>query len=98
MDPEGKEANHVKALCVRELGKNLNFKFSCCAKFPASISNLATCSTVDSLDSPENLVNFGIFVPHGISVSRTNSFKGEVKVGLRVPIFTPFCTRIFSTI
>lgn len=54
---------HVKVFLVIEFGKYLIFQFSLLAKSPALVWYRATCSTVDSLVSPTNLVNFGTFQP-----------------------------------
>ena len=89
--------NHVKAFLVRELGKNFIFKSSLFAKFPASAKYLAICSTVDSLVSPANFVNLGIFHPLGNSACNTYSDKGDTKFGLCNPVFKPFWAKIFST-
>jgi hypothetical protein len=68
MECGGRVVNHVKAFFVREFGKYFILKFSLFAMSPASVRNLAICSTVDSLVSPANLVNFGILTPLGSSV------------------------------
>ena len=60
--------------------------------------NLAMCSTVDSLVSPANLVNFGIFQFLGNSASKTYSDKGDTKFGLCKPILKPFWANKASTI
>ena len=74
--------NQVKAFLVRELGKYLILRLSLFDISPASIKYLAICSTVDSVVSPENLVNFGTFHLGGKSVCKIYSDNGDVKFGL----------------
>ena len=72
----------MKAFFVRELGKCLILRFSLFAISPASIKYLATCLIVDSVVSPENLVNFGTFPLGDKSVCRIYSYNGDVMFGL----------------
>ena len=74
----GTMVNHVKEFLVRELGKYFILKFSLFAISHASIRYLATCSTVDSLVSLENLVNLGTFHLAGNYDYKTYSDKGDV--------------------
>ena len=71
----GRVVNQVNAFFVRELGKYLILKFSLFEISPASIKYLVTCSIVDYVVSPENLVNLGtlhlggsLFVTHILTV------------------------------
>ena len=89
--------NQVKAFFVKELGKYFIFKFSLFAILPASIKYRAMCSTVDSLLSLANLVNFGIFQFLGNSVINTYLDKADTKFGLCRPILKPFCANKVST-
>ena len=75
MEFGGRVVNHVKALFVNEFGKYLIFRFSLLAKSPASSG---TCSTVDSLVSPANLVKFGTFYPLGNSAYLTYSDTSDI--------------------
>ena len=92
----GRVVNQVNAFFVRELGKYLILGFSLFEISPASIKYLATCSTVDSVVSPENLVNLGTLHLGGKSVCNTYSDSGDVKLGLWKPVFIPFCIMILS--
>jgi len=98
MEWGGNVVNQVKAFFVRELGKYFIFKFSLFAKSLASIRYQAIHSTVDSLVSPANLVNLGIFVFLGKSVSNTYSDNVDTKFGLCSPILKPFWANMASTI
>jgi len=70
-----KVVNQMKAFLVREIGKYFNLKFSLFAISPASVRYRAICLTVDSLVSPTNLVNLGVFHPLGILLLRHNMKK-----------------------
>lgn len=70
--------NHVKEFLVRELGKHFILIFSLLVMSLASVRYLATCSTVDSLVSPENFLNFGTFSPLGHSICEMYSDNGEI--------------------
>jgi hypothetical protein len=72
--------NQEKASLVKELGKYLIFNISEVARYPHSRVNLATCSTVDFLISPENLVNLVILYPLGKSIACTSLGKEKQKV------------------
>src|SRR3954469_9009889 len=92
MEFGGKVVNQTNAFFVSELGKYLILKFSFPARSPASVRYLAICSTVDSLVSPENLVNFGTLVPLGVARSRnmnnrvaTNIFIPKTERNIRKP-------------
>lgn len=62
--------NQVNAFLVSELGKYLILKFSLFDVSSASVRYLAMCSTVDSLVSPVNFVNFWTFHPLGNSICK----------------------------
>ena len=68
----------MKELFMRELGKYFILRLSLFGMSPPSIKYLATCSTVDSVVSPKNLVNLGIFVLGGVFACRIYSDKGDV--------------------
>jgi len=78
----GNVVSQVKAFFVREFGKYFIFKFSLFAKSPAS---------------PANLVNLGIFVFLGKSVSNTYSDNADTKFGLCSPTLKPFWANKAST-
>ena len=90
--------NQVKAFFVMELGKYFIFKFSLFAILLASIKYRAMCSSVDSLVSPANWVNFGIYQFLANSDINSYSDKAGTKFGLCRPMLKPFCANKVSTI
>lgn len=74
----GSTMNHVKAFLVRELWNYFTFRFSLFAIPPTSMRYLATCSTIDSLVSLENFINFGTFHLRGNSDYKIYSDNGDV--------------------
>lgn len=88
----GNMVNHVKAFFVRELGKYFILRLSLFAISPSSMRYMATRSTMDSLGSPENLVNLGTFHLEAIPPAECTQIKGTYNLaygGQRLPHFAP---------
>ena len=74
--------NYVKALFVKDEGKNLIFRCSLDAASLISIVYRAICSNVDLPFPPENFVSdFGVFQPLGISAYWTQERQIQRMVG-----------------